>query len=223
MTVLFCLGLIGVTLPSPGAAQDLAAYDYDELSFRGMGIWGGGVWPNRVEQTGIIGLRADFGYAGPGLRVIATGGYWSSQMKQSEVDELSRRVEELVDEQAPPGTPPSSVDLGTIEWSDFLVGLDAHFVWAVPFDLLTYAGAGFSAHLTNGSGSSIDGTFVEDLIDSFAAGANVHTGIEYLLSDRFRIFAEGRYEMQADLRYPELRGGFTVYFGDLAPGEERGR
>jgi len=207
-------------LAFPASAQDLADYDYDQLSFRGIGLYGGGVWPTRVESTAALGLRADFGYAGPGLRVSPHVGYWSSTMKAGEVRELSDRVEDLVAEQ---GSGPVNVDLGAIDWSDFVVGVDAHFVWAVPWDFLTYAGAGFAAHITNGSGPGIDDTFVEDLIDSFAAGVNVHGGLEYLATDRLRIFAEARYEMQADLRYPELRGGFSIYLSGPAEGEERGR
>jgi len=215
------LALVGL-MATPAAAQDLADYDYDQLSFRGIGLYGGGIAPTRVESTGAFGLRADFGYAGPGLRVSPHIGYWSSTMKAGEVQRLSNRVEDLVEEQNPGGGP-VSVDLGAIDWSDVVIGLDAHFVWAVPYDFLTYAGAGFSAHLINGSGPGIDDTFVKDLIDSFAAGANVHGGVEYLATDRVRIFAEARYEVQADLRYPELRGGFTIYLSGPAEGEERGR
>jgi len=206
----------------PADAQELADYDYDQLSFRGIGLYAGGILPTRVESTASVGLRADFGYAGPGLRVAPHVGYWSSQMKASEVRRLSDRVEELVLEQDP-AAGPVNVDLGTIDWSDLVVGLDAHFVWAVPYDVLTYAGAGFSAHLTNGSGPGIDDTFVEDLIDSFAAGVNVHGGVEYLATDRLRVFAEARYEIQADLRYAEFRGGFSIYLSGPAEGEERGR
>jgi len=206
---------------SPLTAQGLADYDYDQLSFRGIGAFVGGNFPTRVESTTTFGVRADFGYAGPGLRISPHVGYWSSTMQAAEVDELATRVEELLLQQDPPIV--AEVDLGAIDWSDLVVGLDAHFVWAVPGDVLTYAGAGFSAHVTNGSGRGIEGTFVEDLIDSFNAGVNVHGGVEYLASDRLRVFAEARYELQADLRYPELRTGFSIYLSEPASGEERGR
>lgn len=218
-----CATVLALAVPGAASGQNLADFDYEDLAFRGLGVWGSAIWPSRVESTGVVGLRADLGYAGPGLRVVPSVGYWSSNMDRSDVAELSRRVADLVDEQAPPGTPPAEVDLGEIDWSDLLIGVDAHFVWAVPFDLLTYVGLGFSAHITDGSGEAIDDTFVEDLIDSFAAGINAHTGVEYLLSDRFRIFGEARFEVQSDLHYPELRGGVTIHFGDPAPGEERGR
>lgn len=206
---------------APGSAQGLADYDYDQLSFRGLGAWVGGNWPTRVESTTTYGIRADLGYAGPGLRIMPHVGYWSSTMKRGEVADLETRVEELLQQQDPPVS--ADVDLGTIDWSDLVIGLDAHFVWAVPFDVLTYAGAGFSAHITNGSGPGIDDTFVEDLLDSFSAGVNVHGGMEYLATDRLRVFAEARYALQADLRYPEVRAGMTFYLSEPATGEERGR
>jgi hypothetical protein len=214
---------IGLTagFAAPATAQGLADYDYDQLSFRGLGVWVGGAWPTRVESTTTFGMRADLGYAGPGLRIMPHVGYWSSTMNRSEVADLETRVEELLQQQEPPVV--ADVDLGAIDWSDLVVGLDAHFVWAVPYDVLTYAGAGFSAHVTNGSGPGIDGTFVEDLIDSFSAGINVHGGMEYLATDRLRVFAEARYELQADLRYPEIRAGMTFYLSEPATGEERGR
>lgn len=215
--------LVAVTsvASSPAAAQGLADYDYDQLSFRGIGAWVGGNWPTRVEAATTLGARADFGYAGPGLRISPHVGYWSSTMKGSEVAELETRVAELLVQQDPPIV--ADVDLGSIDWSDLVIGLDAHFVWAVPYDFLTYAGAGFSGHLTNGSGRGIEDTFVEDLIDSFTVGVNVHGGVEYLATDRLRVFAEARYELQADLRYPELRTGFSIYLSEPASGEERGR
>ncbi|MDT8369986.1 MAG: hypothetical protein RQ745_12335, partial [Longimicrobiales bacterium] len=187
-----------------------------------IGVWGGGVWPNDVESSGALGVRVDLGYAGPGLRIVPTFGYFSSRMKASEVRELSDRVEDLVDEQDP-AAPPVSVDLGPIEWDEFVLGLDGQFVWAVPGNFLTYVGAGVSGHLTNGSGSGINGTFVEDLIDTFTAGVNAHGGFEYLATDRVRFFTEVRYEVRSDLRYPELRSGVTLFFTGPAPGEERRR
>jgi len=221
VTMGVALGVLSLTIATPASAQGLADYDYDQLSFRGIGAWVGGNWPTRVESAATFGVRADFGYAGPGLRISPHVGYWSSTMKASEVDELTTRVEELLLQQDPPIV--ADVDLGSIDWADLVIGLDAHFVWAVPYDFLTYAGAGFSAHVTNGSGRGIEGTFVEDLIDSFAAGVNVHGGVEYLATDRLRVFAEARYELQADLRYPELRTGFSIYLSEPASGEERGR
>jgi hypothetical protein len=215
-------GLVALTLgfalvPAGGSAQSLADFDYEYLSFRGMSLEWGYIWPTRVDPTYTVGTRIDLGYLGPGLRIVPGLTYWSSSMKEKEVRKLEERVGELID-------PTSSYDpvaFGEIDWSDLVLSLDGHFVWSVPFDLLSYVGAGVSAHIMNGEGSAISGTFVEDLLDSFFAGVNFHAGLEYPLSDLFRVYGLGRYEILGDLRYMELRMGGQVMLGPSAPGEGR--
>jgi hypothetical protein len=138
-------------------------------------------------------------------------------MKQKEVRKLEERVGELID----PNSGYDPVAFGEIDWSDLVLSLDGHFVWSVPFDLLSFVGAGVSAHIMNGEGSAISGTFVEDLLDSFFAGVNFHAGLEYPVSDLFRVYGLGRYEILGDLRYMELRMGGQFMFGPSAPGEGR--
>ncbi|NIP58255.1 MAG: hypothetical protein GWM92_08335, partial [Gemmatimonadetes bacterium] len=92
------------------------------------------------------------------------------------------------------GTPPASVDLSPIEWRDLIVGLDGHFAWHAPGGILTYLGTGAAAHILNGRGPAVDGTFVEDLLDSVRAGVNLHAGLELAAHPRFRFYTEGRGE-----------------------------
>jgi hypothetical protein len=205
------------------AQTSLADYDYENLSFRGFSLEAGYIWPTRVEPTYTVGARVDLGYLGPGLRLVPGVAYWSSTMKGSEVRELERTVDDLVAGQLDPGTSFSGVDLGTIDWSDFIISMDGHFVWSVPLDLLTFAGAGMSLHFLNGDGEAISGTFVEDLLDSVKPGFNLHGGLEYPLSDGFRLYGAARYEMMEDLRYFELRFGGQIMLSGPASGEERTR
>jgi hypothetical protein len=144
-------------------------------------------------------------------------------MKGGEVREFESRLEELVRGVDPDDPTPPSVDLGTIDWSDLVLSLDGHLVWSLPYDLLSFAGGGVSAHIMNGDGSAIGGTFIEDLLDSITAGINLHGGIEYPLSDSFRVYGLARYEFKQDLRYPELRMGLQIMLAPPAPGEERMR
>ena len=118
-----------------------------------------------------------------------------------------------------PAAIPADVDLGRIDWSDLTIGVDAHLVWSVPLGLLTYLGAGAAAHIMDGDGEAVNGTFVEDLLDTVTAGFNVHTGVELPLND-FRIYSTVRYEILGDLRYGEIRIGTQYMFGPSAPGEE---
>lgn len=214
----WALAVLGATAGGSGAAaQELADYDYEHLSFRGLAFEVGYILPNNVENTHTLGVRVDLGYLGPGLRVVPSVTYWSSDLARSEVRELEERLEDLVarEHERP------DLSLGPIGWTDVVLGLDGHFVWRVPFDLRTYAGAGLSAHLLNGRGEAIEETFVEDLLDSVRAGVNVHGGLEYPVTDRIRVHATARYELLDDLRYPEFRFGGKLFFGGAEAGEER--
>jgi hypothetical protein len=51
----------------------------------------------------------------------------------------------------------------------------------------------------------------------------VHGGLEYPLSDGFRVYGTTRYEILGDLQYLELRAGLQFMFGPAAPGEVRPR
>jgi len=206
--------------PRSVAAQGLADFDYENLSFRGIGVEGGLLFPTRVKATQSVGVRMDLGYLGPGVRIIPGLSYWSSSFRSGEVAELETRVGELIGAQT--DGPPPTVDLGVIDWRDLVVSLDAQMVWQVPFGVLTHAGAGISAHMLNGSGSAIDGTFVEDLLDSVTAGFNLHTGLEVPMG-RFRPYLTGRYEVTGDVQYLEIRVGGQLMVAAPAPGEERSR
>ena len=217
-------GAIAVlALLQPGIAygQGLADFDYENLAFRGLSFESGYIFPTRVVSAFSFGTRIDLGYLGPGLRIVPGITYWSSTMKRSEVAELERKVEQLL-EQAGVGVVPP-VDLGQIDWTDVALTLDGHFVWSVPFNTLTYLGLGVSAHLVNGDGAAINDTFVEDLLDSVSAGFNVHWGLEFPIHPNFRFYGLTRYEIQQDLRYLEIRFGGQFMFGSPAPGEEESR
>ena len=115
------------------------------------------------------------------------------------------------------------MDLGVIDWSDVALAVDAQLVWRVPYGVLTFAGIGGAAHMLDGSGTAVDGTFVEDLLDSVTAGFNAHAGAEYPVAPRFRLYGQVRYEVMGDLRYTQVRLGGQIMVGAAAPGEERAR
>lgn len=207
--------------PGNVSGQDLADFDYENLEFRGLALDGGYIFPTRVEPTESYTVRLDFGYLGPGLRLVPTFTYWTSPFRRAEIQTLEERVASLVQRQT--GAPPPVVDLGTIAWTDYAVGLDAHIVWRVPFNVLTLLGLGVSAHVLDGSGAAIEGTFIEDLLDTVSPGFNMHLGMEYPLTNRFRIQGQGRYELLEDMQYFQVRLGGQILWGRLVPGEERRR
>ena len=218
-TLLGGLTVFALLTPLTISGQDLADLDYEHLSFRGFGLEGGYLWPTRVDPTYSLGARIDMGYAGPGLRIVPNFMFWSSSLAGSEVTELEDRISQLVEEQT--GSPPSTLDLGPIGWRNYSIGVDAHIVWDSLFDVLTYGGLGVAAHIVDGRGDAIAGTFVEDALDSVTAGLNLHFGVEYPLSPRFRLYSVAKYEVTSDLQYFHVRAGWQIMTGPSAPGEER--
>ncbi len=214
------LGILFVLLiligARPVAAQGLADFDYENLSLRGLMVDGGYLWSSKVEPTRTLGGRVDLGFLGPGVRIVGGVTHWSSTLVRDEVRTLERKVEELIFEQTGSFTP---VDLGTIEWSDLALHADAHMVWRIPKGVLTYAGMGASAHVLRGGGRAIEGTFVEDFLDSVRAGVNAHSGLEIPLHRNFRLVGEARYELLQSLSYVQLRLGGQLFFGSPAAGE----
>ena len=213
------LTLLCLLAPSGAAGQELADLDYENLAFRGFGFDWGYLWPTRVEGTSSVAVRFDLGYAGPGLRVMPSVTYWSSPFEQGEITELEDRIAALIADQT--GGPAPALDLGPIEWRDIAIGVDAHVVWDSLFDVLTYGGLGVAAHILDGDGDAIAGTFIDDLLDSVTAGFNLHLGAEYPVTDRFRIYTVGKYEVLSDVQYFTARLGWQIMTGPNAPGEER--
>jgi hypothetical protein len=207
-----------LTVPSALVGQDIADIDYEHLSFRGFGFDWGYMYPDRVEPTPTYAFRFDLGYAGPGLRIVPSISYWKSQFEAAEIAEFTNRIETLVEDQTGQAT---TLDLGIIEYSDIAIGIDGHVVWELPLDLLTFGGLGATAHILNGDGAVINGTFIEDSLDSITAGFNLHMGAEYPVSNSFRLYTVGRYEVMPDLRYFRVQVGWQIMTGPNAPGEGR--
>lgn len=216
--VVACASLL-VAAPGRLHAQEVADLDYEHLAFRGFGFDWGYLWPTRVEPTQSLGIRFDLGYAGPGLRILPSVSYWSSALEQQEITELEDRIETLIAERS--GSPSPPLDLGTIDWRDVAVGVDAQVVWDSLLDVLTYGGIGVTAHVMDGDGDAIAGTFIDDLLDTVTAGFNLHFGMEYPLTGRMRIYGVSKYEVMSDLQYFTARVGWQIMTGPNAPGEGR--
>ena len=207
-------------LPHGARAQDLADYDYENLSFRGISFDVGYLYADNVEDTRTLGVRFDLGFLGPGFRLMPGVTYWESTLADPEVDRFETRLGTLAADQG--GTVPTGgFDLGVIDRTDIVVNMDGHYVWATPLNLFFSVGVGLSAHFLNGSGPGIDGTFVEDLLDSVSAGFNLHAGLEYPITDRVRIHGGSKVEVLGDLNYVEFRGGLSFIWGGLVQEEDR--
>ncbi len=205
-------------LATEAAGQGLAEFDYENLSLRGVMLGAGWVRPGPVDPTGSFDLRVDLGFLGPGVRVTAGASRWSSELRRSEVEAFERQVADLVEGET--GERPN-VNLGRIRWSDVALHADAHLVWRVPGGLLTYVGLGGTAHVMRGSGTAIEDTFIEDLLNTIRAGVNAHAGLEFPLNERLRVVGETRMELVQSVSYAQVRAGLQYTWGPPAPGERR--
>ena len=200
-------GLLGAV--SSVGAQTAADYDYENLTFRGIGLDYGYIWPSKVVPTATYSLRLDLGYLGPGVRISPSIGYWSSTIRTRELARLAGQLNRL------PALRDRSVtiqphELGEIAWSDLSLSVDAHLVWTTPVSVFTYVGAGFGLHALNGKGSAVEGTFIEDLLDSTSGAIAFMAGIEAQPSSGVRVYGEGRYTLVSDLKYPGFRVGAAL-------------
>ena len=211
-------GILAWAAPRGAVAQEVIEYDYENLSFRGISFDVGQLQADNVEDATTLGVRFGLGFIGPGFRLMPGVTYWESTLAQTEVDQFEARLGTLSETQG--GTPPPlGFDLGRIDRSDVIVTLDGEYLWTIPFGLFFSAGVGLSAHFLNGSGPGIDGTFVEDLLDSASAGFNLHAALEYPITQRVRIYAGSKVEVLGDLNYVEFRGGLSFIWGEFVEGE----
>ena len=189
--------------------EGLAAYDYANLGFRGIVAEAFVVYPNGTESTVGFGGRVDLGYLGPNVRVQFRGGYWSSQLKESEVVEFETRIADLVEDQN--GFRPT-IDLGVIKRKAAIVGGDFHWVFAPTAVLRPYMGIGAELYVLSGSGASIDDTFVDDSLDLLTVGASAVAGLEASLGSTFSVFGEGRGSLAAAMRSFSIAGGIAIHW-----------
>jgi len=213
------LALLGALLPlaAPAAAQapTLEDYDYENLELRGVGMEVGVVWPNRAERALVMRLRGDLGYLGPNLRIVPGISFWSTRLRESEVQRLGDQFRRICERQHESGCPP--VDLGEIRLSDLAFHADAQYV-VDRFPLMPYGAVGLGMHFLNGRGEAIDDTFLEDLLDAVAPSVAVGGGLQ-LLVGTLLVNTEGRYVLMSYARHLSVTVGATWLFptGPIRP------
>ena len=183
-------------------AQTLADYDYENLQFRGLGSQVGWVVPDEMEPTVSYGIHADMGFVGPNVRVLPAIRFWSSTLRDSQLDRLSEQIVQLCEKQATDCPP---LNLGEVQRSDLELSTEAHFIFT-PAPVSLYAGGGLSLHLLNGRGELIDDTFVEDLLDTVAPGFSLLVG-GFVPLGKIRLVGETRAVVTSDVQYANFALG----------------
>jgi hypothetical protein len=207
---LFALAL-GTALPA--SSQQWEDYDYENLEFRGIGLEVGWVTPARVSSALLLGLRADLGYLGPNLRIAPSLSFWSSELRDGEVQRLAAQIQSVCLRQRDrPGECPL-LDLGEIRMSDLALNVDAFYEFQnTPFLFVPYLGAGGGLHFLNSRGELINNTFIEDFLDSLTPGLNAIAGLRLPVTETFEVLAEARYVLASDIRYAGLSIGASWLF-----------
>lgn len=213
----FVIGLL-LVLASPvvAAAQKWEDYDYENLRLSAVGLSLGALAPSRVDNTLGVSLHADLGFLGPNVRITSTLGYWGSALRGREVQRLADQLRRLCERQPTSGSC-QHFDLGEIQVSDLHLGADAAYVFQAFEYVEPYAGAGLAVHLLNGRGAAINGTFVEDLLDTLSPGMSVHGGLQTAVLRPVTLFGEARYTLSPDVRYPSVSFGAMVRMPPAAP------
>ena len=107
------LTVVAVLLPTMTQGQNLPDYEDANLSFRGVLVEAGRIFPNKIEDTDIFALRFDLGFLTPGFRIVPGVAFWTSTMAQDEVNKFESLLGQLNTDQG--GSSPSGgFDLGSI-------------------------------------------------------------------------------------------------------------
>ena len=99
-----------------------------------------------------------------------------------------------------------TIRLGRINWSDVTGDVDLQYLIPQGRSVTTYLGIGLGAHIRHGSGPAINGTFVQDALNSITAGLNGTIGTE-VGAKRWRFTVEARGVLSSGVSTASLRTG----------------
>jgi len=171
---------------------------------------------DQIRGTTAGGVRLDYGFVAPRLRVLLGLSYFRSELSA----EARRRFEDRLKSVIVDPTADYTIQLGRITWSDVTGDLDLQYVMPQGRTVTAYLGVGLGIHLRHGSGPSINGTFVQDALNGFTAGLNGTLGAE-VGGNRWRLTLDGRGVVASGLSTLSLRAG-VMYRWAGAGGKGKG-
>jgi len=186
----------------------LNQFSYDSLRPSGLQVDLGALGATRLRGTIVGGVRLDYGYVAPHVRVLLGLSYFKGTFNQHAITQVTRKLRSLV-------TDPDSnftIAVGRITWSDLTGDLDLQYVLPQGRPVTAYLGLGMGVHLRHGSGKAINGTFVADALGGISAGLNGTIGVDYAIGPRWRLTLEGRGVAATDLSTVSLRAGVMYRF-----------
>ena len=196
--------LLAAGPPARLAAQGvLNEFSYDNLRLSGIQVDLGVLGASELTGATVGGVRFDFGRIAPRVRLLLGISYFRSHFDAETLTRFKQALDSIVID--PSGD--DSINLGTISLSDVIGDIDFQYVFPQGHGITAYMGAGVSIHLRNGSGSAINGTFVEDALDVVTAGLNGTVGFEFNLTHALQFTVDGRGMLSSGLQTASLRTG----------------
>ena len=184
------------------SAQGLfSQFSYDNLKPSALQVDLGPVGGNNIRGTLTGGLRLDYGFIAPHVRVLLGLSYYKADFSSAARARFEQRLRSVVIDPSADDT----IRLGRITWSDVTGDLDLQYVLQGRA-VTTYLGIGLGAHVRHGSGPAINGTFVQDALNSVTAGLNGTIGTE-VGAKRWRFTLEARGVLSSGVSTASLRSG----------------
>ncbi len=200
------IAVLLLLVPAPVVGQGFFdQFSYEGLRFSGVGLDVGGVWSNSLTAEVAGGVRVDYGQFAPRVRLVFGALYFKGQFNGDKIAEFEDRLGDLV---ASPGV---TIDVGDVSLADVEVYLDLQYTAAELGRLRPYVGLGFGAHVRDGEGAAIDDTFVEDALDTVAAGVSASIGFDLAVLRQLSLTAEVRGGLTSELRTLSARAGLMFW------------
>jgi hypothetical protein len=203
------LAVLPAALPAQGFFEQ---FSYEGLRLAGLSVEMGGVVSDRLTAEPSPALRVDYGVLAPRLRVMFGASYFRGEFNQDEITRFAQRLRRVVLD--PTGD--FAIDVGSITWSQLEIDGDLQYLFPAA-RVQTYLGLGIGVHARGGDGAAIDGTFVEDALDTIAAGLNLSVGVEVALVSHLAATVDLRGALTSELRLASARGGLMYRFPPPPP------
>jgi len=199
---------LAVAGPPLSAQSTLEQFSYDSLRLSGVQFDMGALGSTRLRGAVTGGLRVDYGYVAPSVRVLFGLSYFKANFSARETQKFAAKLAQLVND------PDSNftVDVGTISWSDLTGDVDLQYRIPQSRTVIAYLGLGAGVHVRHGSGQAIAGTFVQDALSDVTAAFNGSVGAEFAVDRNVRLTLDGRVVWTSNLSTVSLRGGLMYRF-----------
>ncbi|OLB52432.1 MAG: hypothetical protein AUI13_13975 [Gemmatimonadetes bacterium 13_2_20CM_2_69_23] len=217
--MLVLIVLASVSPPVPVSAQGVFnQFSSENLRPSALQFDFGPLGGNNIRGTITGGLRLDYGFVAPKVRVLLGLSYFHADLSSQALRRYADGLRRVVNDPDQNYT----IQLGNITWSDLTGDLDLQYVMPQGHAVTTYIGLGVGVHLRNGRGTAINGTFVEDALDQITAGLNGTLGAEFG-AKRWRVTLDARGVLSSGLSTVSLRTGVMYRWTGMRAGRSPGR